>query len=119
MADDALFLGWGQVVRGRESKAVDVFNESIEYYSKLQQDGKLESVEPWFMAPHGGDLEGFILLRGEAAQLDEIYNSPEFESLQARVAMIVDRLGVVRAATGEALARQMGQFQEAIGDLGD
>jgi hypothetical protein len=29
MADEALFIGWGEVVRGRERKAVDVFNESI------------------------------------------------------------------------------------------
>lgn len=119
MSDDALFLGWGAVVRGRESKATEVFNESIEYYSKLQQEGKLESFEPWFLAPHGGDLDGFILLRGERAQLDGILSSPEFESLQARVGMIVDRLGVVPAATGNSLARQMGQFQEAIADLGD
>lgn len=118
MSDDALFLGWGEVVRGREEKAVEVFNESIEYYSRLQQDGKLESFEPWFLAPHGGDLTGFILLRGEPSQLDEILRSPEFETLQARVGMIVDRLGVVSAATGETLGRLMGQFQEAAGDLG-
>jgi hypothetical protein len=118
MADDALFLGWGEVVRGRESKAVEVFNESIEYYTKLQQEGKLESFEPWFLTPHGGDLAGFILLRGERAQLDEILNSPEFESLQARVGLIVDRLGIVPAATGDSLARLMGQFQEATADLG-
>jgi hypothetical protein len=118
MSDDALFLGWGQVVRGREEKAVAVFNESIEYYGRLQQEGKLESVEPWFLQPHGGDLEGFIILRGEPAQLDEILRSPEFERLQARVGMIVDRLGIVPAVTGSSLARGMGQFQEAIGDLG-
>ena len=117
MSDDALFLGWGEVVRGREGKAVEVFNESIEYYAKLQEEGKLESFEPWFLAPHGGDLNGFILLRGERAQLDAILNSPEFETLQARVGLIVDRLGVVPAATGESLARGMGQFQEAAADL--
>src|SRR4029078_8765118 len=56
MSDDALFVGWGEVVRGRERKAVEVFNEAIEYYSKLQQEGKIDSVEPWFLATHGGDL---------------------------------------------------------------
>jgi hypothetical protein len=119
MSDDALFLGWGEVVRGRESKAVEVFNESIEYYSKLQQEGRIEGFEPWFLSSHGGDLNGFILLRGERAKLDEVVRSPEFEALQARVSMIVDRVGVIQAATGESLARGMGQFQEAIGDLGD
>jgi len=118
MASEALFIGWGEVVRGREGKAVDVFNESLQYYGQLQQDGKVESVEPWFLAPHGGDLAGFILLRGEREQLDEIQRSAEFERLQTRAALIVDRTGVINAYTGEALGRLMGQFQEATGDLG-
>lgn len=118
MADDALFLGWGEVVRGRETKAVEVFNESIQYYGQLQQDGKIESFEPYFLAPHGGDLGGFVLLHGERAQLDEIVRSEEFERLQTRVSMIVDGSGTVPAFTGEALARGMGHFQEAAGDLG-
>lgn len=118
MADDALFLGWGEVVRGREAKAVEVFNESIEYYGRLQQDGKIESFEPYFLAPHGGDLGGFVLLHGERERLDEIVRSEEFERLQARVTMIVDGSGTVPAVTGNALARGMGHFQEAARDLG-
>ncbi len=118
MADDGLFIGWGEVVRGREAKAVEVFNESVDYYAQLQQDGQIESFEPWFLANHGGDLGGFILVRGEREKLDEVVRSEKFERLQTRVAMIVDRSGVIQAATGESLARGMGQFQEAIGDLG-
>jgi hypothetical protein len=118
MADEALFIGWGEVVRGRERKAVDVFNEALQYYARLQQEGKVEAVEPWFLAPHGGDLAGFILLRGEREQLDEIERSAEFERLQTRASMIVDRTGSIHAYTGEALARLMGQFEDATGDLG-
>ena len=117
MADDALFIGWGEVVRGREEKAVEVFNESIQYYGQLQQDGKIEGFEPYFLAPHGGDLGGFILLHGEREQLDEIVRSEEFERLQARVTMIVDGTGTVQAVTGEALARGMSHFQDATKDL--
>lgn len=32
MAGEALFIGWGAVVRGREKQAVQVFQESMEYY---------------------------------------------------------------------------------------
>ena len=118
MADEALFIGWGEVVRNRELKAIEVFNESLEYYGQLQQDGKVESVEAWFLAPHGGDLDGFVLLRGEREQLDEIQRSPEFERLQTRAGMIVDRAGTVNAYTGDALGRLMGQFEEAGRELG-
>ncbi|HZG48629.1 MAG TPA: hypothetical protein VEY90_03825 [Thermoleophilaceae bacterium] len=118
MADEALFIGWGEVVRGREGKALEVFNESIQYYGQLQQDGKIEGLDAWFLAPHGGDLLGFILLRGERERLDEIQRSEEFERLQTRASMIVDRTGVLNAYTGDALARLMGQFEQAASDLG-
>ncbi len=118
MADEALFIGWGEVVRGREQKAVEVFNESIQYYGQLQESGKVEGFEAFFLASHGGDLGGFILLRGERERLDEVQRSPEFERLQTRVAMIVDGSGTVNAYTGEALGRLMGQFEEAAADIG-
>jgi hypothetical protein len=118
VADDALFIGWGEVVRGREKKAVEVFNEAIQFYGQLQQDGKIEGFDTYFLAPHGGDLGGFVVLRGEREALDEIESTPEFERLQTRSAMIVDGIGVVHAFTGEALARQLGHFEEAAGDLG-
>jgi hypothetical protein len=118
MADDALFIGWGDVVRGREGPALEVFGGSLEYYAQLQQDGKIESFDAWFLAPHGGDLAGFILLRGERERLDEVERSPEFELLTARAGMIVDRIGVVKAYTGESLGRLMGQFQQVIDELG-
>ena len=41
MADAGLFIGWGQVVRGREERALDVFNETLELYGQLQSDGRI------------------------------------------------------------------------------
>jgi hypothetical protein len=118
MADEALFLGWGEIVSGRERKALDVFNESVQYYGQLQETGRIESFEAWFLSPHGGDLAGFILLRGEREALDEIARSPEFERLQTKASMIAERTGTLNAYTGEALGRLMGQFQEVTGELG-
>jgi len=118
MADEALFIGWGEVVRGRERKAIDVFNESVQYYGQLQQDGRIESFDAWFLEPHGGDLAGFFLVRGERERLDEIRRSPEFETFLTRASMIVHRVGAVSGYTGEALGRLMDQFEQAAGELG-
>jgi hypothetical protein len=118
MADEALFIGWGEVVRGRESRSLDVFNEALQYYGGLQRDGVIESIDAWFLAPHGGDLAGFFLLRGERERLDEVQRRADFERLLTRAGMVVDRVGVVNAYTGEALGRLVGQFQEASAELG-
>ncbi len=117
MAGEALFIGWGPVVRGREQKALQVFQETIEYYGRLQQEGRIESFEPVLVAPHGGDLGGFVLLRGERAKLDEIRSSDEFERLLARAASVVDGVGVVNAYTGESLGEEMERFRAASEDL--
>lgn len=117
MAGEALFLGWGPVVRGRERLALQVFQETLDYYGRLQQEGRIESFEPVLVAPHGGDLGGFILLRGERGRLDEIRSSDEFERLVVRAATVVDDVGVINAFTGEALGQQMGRFQGVSQEL--
>lgn len=111
MAGDALILSWGPVVRGRELKALEVFQETLTYYGKLQEDGLIESFEPVLIAPHGGGLAGFLLLRGERASLDKLRSSDEFRRLVARAASVVDEVGVLEAYTGEALAQQMALFR--------
>jgi hypothetical protein len=117
MAGEALFLGWGPVVRGREQKAVQVFQETIEYYGRLQQEGQIDSFEPVLIAPHGGELGGFVLLRGEREKLDAIRSSEEFERAVTRAASIVDNVGVINAYTGEALGQAMNRFQTASQEL--
>lgn len=117
MAGDALFLGWGPVVRGRELKALEVFQETIEYYGKLQQEGKIEGFEPILLSPHGGDLGGFVLIRGERSALDQIEASADFRRLVARAASVVDNVGVIAAYGGEALAQQMATFRTASEEL--
>ena len=117
MADAALFIGWGQVVRGREKRAVQVFNESVEYWGGLQGDGKIEDFEVVLLAPHGGDLQGFALLRGSAEQMSALRADEEFERRTVRADLIVESQGVVDALIGEGIARGMGQYQGEIDDL--
>ncbi len=118
MAGEALFVGWGPVVRGREKQALQVFQESMEYYGRLQQEGQIESFEAFLLAPHGGDMDGFIILRGDRTKLAEVRFSDEFERMTVRAASIIDSLGIVPAYTGEALGQQMALFQAAADEFG-
>jgi hypothetical protein len=117
MAGEGLFLGWGQVVRGREQLALEVFQESVAYYSKLQEDGKIERFDAFLLGPHSGDLAGFFIMHGEQAALDAVRSSPEFLRIVARAGGVVDNLGVVPSYTGEALAGVMGIFGEVSQQL--
>jgi hypothetical protein len=117
MAEAGLFIGWGAPITGREAKGLEVFNEALEYWGRLQQEGRIESFEPVILYPHGGDLNGFALLRGSHDQLNDVGGDEEFLRLTARAGLVVERVGVVRAALGDGLEPQIGIFQQAIGDV--
>ena len=117
MADAAIFVGWGAVVRGREAKALAVFNESLAYYTRLQQAGTIESFEPVILLPHGGDLAGFVLIRGDQAKLNVLKTTDEFQRITVRAQMIVDSLGVIDAAIGASLTTGLTNFASVIGEL--
>jgi hypothetical protein len=115
MADAGLFIGFGEPVRGRESQAVELFNETIGYYARLQEEGQIESFEPVFLEPHGGDLGGFILIRGDAEKLASLRVSEEFTQLSLRAGLIVANFGVVGADLAQRIERQMEYYVEQIG----
>jgi hypothetical protein len=114
VADAGLFIGWGQVVRGREDRALDVFNETIELYGQMQSDGRIESFEVCLLQPHGGELGGFELIRGSEDQIDALRRSEDFERINTKASLIVDDLGIVDMLIGEGLGRAMAIYQEEI-----
>jgi hypothetical protein len=105
------------VVRGREERALQVFNESVEYWGQLQGDGKIESFEVVLLEPHGGDLAGFALLRGSREQLGALRSEDEFERRTQRADLIIESMGVVGALLGEGLQRGMEIYRGEVDDL--
>jgi hypothetical protein len=117
MADFGLFIGFGWPVRGREQNAAKVFEEAVGLWTKLQQQGEIESWEPVFLEPHGGDLGGFFLIRGDRDAIAGLRFSDELLQLTTRAQLIVENFGVVGAELGERIGGQMQLFLEAAGEL--
>ena len=117
MADAGLFIGWGAVARGREKGAVDLFNEILGFYGRLQEEGEIESFEPVFLEPHGGDLEGFFLVRGDLDELNKVRYEDDFQRMSVRAQAVVSNFGIVQAKTGEQLNKHMGWFTEAAREV--
>jgi hypothetical protein len=117
MADSGLFVGFGLPVRGRERQAVKVFNEFVEYLGRLQQQGEIESFEPVLLEPHGGELGGFFMVRGDQEGLARMHRSPEYERLIVRGEVIAENLGVVGAFLGERLIGQLAMFDQQVEEL--
>lgn len=118
MADTAIFVGYGPTHPGREQGALGLFNEVLAYYGRLQAQGEIESFEAVLLEPHGGDLTGFLLLRGSADKLDRVRRSEEFVGYNVRAGLLVTNFGVVGAYVGAGLERQFGVFGKAAAALG-
>src|ERR1700745_1500353 len=118
MAERALFVGWGTPVRGREERAVEVFNAFVALFGRLQSEGRIEGVDVTLLDAHGGDLGGFFLVHGTEDQIAVLPYDDEFRRAAIDAGLIVDNFGVVRATSGEAVGPQMAMYGEAVARLG-
>jgi hypothetical protein len=69
------------------------------------------------LAPHGGDLQGFALLRGSEEQIGKLRADEEFARRVTRADLIIESQGVIDAAIGDGIARGMAQYQGEVEEL--
>jgi hypothetical protein len=113
MADRVLFISWGTPVRGREERGLEVFNESVGLYGRMQQEGRIESFDVVLLGADS-DLNGYIELHGSAAQIAAVREDEEFQRNTIEASMIVDALRQSEGITNAEIARQMGMYQEIV-----
>ena len=118
MAERALFVGFGTPVRGREERAVAVFNEFVGMFGRMANDGRIERMDVTLLDPHGGDLGGFFLVHGTAAQCEALLDDEEFRRAAIDAGLIVENFGGVPAVCGEAVGALRALYIEALAKVG-
>jgi hypothetical protein len=113
MADRVLVISWGEPVRGREERAMEVFNEAVGLCGRMQQDGRLESFDVVLLNPNS-ETAGYMELHGSAEQIAALDSDEEFMRNTVDASLIVENLRHTVGYTNEAVARQMAMFQDAI-----
>ena len=113
MADRVLLFTWAEPVRGREERALEVFNESVGMYGRLQQDGRIESFDITLLEPNA-EMGGYAQLHGSAQQLDALRESEDFQRLVIDAQLIVEDVRLIAGVTGSGIAQQMQLYQEAV-----
>jgi hypothetical protein len=107
MASNTVLFGWNRSIPGREKLSGQHFNEFVSYLGGLQQKGSIQSFETVFLDSHGGDLNGFFLIKGEPAKLDALLSTTEWTTHIVRASLHLDSAGVVRGVTGNAAMERM------------
>jgi hypothetical protein len=116
MADSILMVTWGPPVRGREERGLEVFNETLGLYGRLQQEGRIEGFDVALLEPNGL-MDGFIALRGSAEQLSGLRQDDEFRRTLVSASLIVEDLRMIEGSTGEGIARDVEMYREAVSQV--
>ncbi|MGI9026695.1 MAG: hypothetical protein ACR2GP_14170 [Burkholderiaceae bacterium] len=107
MSSNVVFFGWNRSIPGREQMSAAHFQEFSQYLADLQKKGTLEGFEPVFLDNHGGDLNGFFLLRSESTKLDQMIASTEWMTHVTRAQLHLEGSGYIRGATGAMVMERM------------
>jgi hypothetical protein len=115
MATALLCISWNRPVAGKEAEAWKYFiEEGDTALSKFQKQGYFERVERVALTPHGGTTNGFLLLFGERAKLDELRRTDEFERFSIKLGMLFEGYGVVPGLNNEGLAKAMARMKDML-----
>jgi len=113
MADRVLFISWGEPIAGREEHSLEVFNDAVGLYGRLQQEGKIESFDVVLLNGRS-EIDGYMELHGTHEQLDAVSESDDFRRMLIDAALVVQNLRLGEGVTNEGIGPEMARYQEAI-----
>jgi hypothetical protein len=114
MTSNVLLFGWNRSIPGREQISAAHFQEFIGYLTGLAKSGAIQSFDPIFLEAHGGDLNGFVLIRGEPSRLDSLMSSKEWITHVTRALLHLEGAGAVRGVSGDGVAQRMALWTQHI-----
>lgn len=110
----ALLITWDRAYPGREIEAMKAFGEIMSYLQESKRNSVIESFEQVVLVPHAGDLNGFVLIRGNEGQLAKLRSDEKCWVLLHKFNTCVDRMGFLGAVVGEGIPLLMQQIQKSI-----
>ena len=107
MGSNVILFGWNRSIPGREKISAQHFDEFVRYLGGLQQQAAIEAFDTVLLDAHGGDLNGFFLIKGESGKLDALLSTGDWLAHVTRAILHLEGAGIIRGATGDEIARRM------------
>lgn len=107
-ANAAIYVSWGSSVAGREAKSLEVFMHAVEYYGRLEKEGKIAALRTYVSTTGNTQhFAGFMVIEGEVAQLRTLIDSDEFKTILVKARHLVEEVNVVHCATGAQVVKEI------------
>lgn len=104
---NVILFAWNRPIPGREKMSAEHFQDFVGYLGGLQQSGAIASHQVVLLNNHGGDMNGFFLIHGDAVQLGDLAKSETWLTHMTRAAIHLEGSGAVFGATGGAVMERM------------
>lgn len=114
MDRNIIFFAWNRSVPGREKISGEHFEEFVAYLGGKAQSGAIGGFDVVLLDPHGGDMNGFFLIRGDSASLDALLATNEWSEHMTRATLHLQGAGAVRGATGDLVMKRMELWNKHI-----
>jgi hypothetical protein len=114
MGSNVMLVGWNRPIPGREKLGAQHFEEFGKYLGGLQQKGAIQSFDVVLLSAHGGDLNGFFLIKADSPKLDALVSTTEWVTHMTRLAFHTDGSGVIRGVTGDEIKGRMALWTSLI-----
>jgi hypothetical protein len=114
MDSSVIVFGWNRSIPGREKVSARHFDDFVKYLGGLQQKGAIKTFDIVFLDVHGGDLNGFFMIRGESGKLDTLVSTTDWITHITRASLHLEGAGVIRGVTGDEIMKRMAIWTSAI-----
>ena len=108
--DSVLFISYRRPKVGRELAALELIAALAALLEKHQAAGVVHSVEAVSLTPVGGELGGFLMVRGGEAAIEELRLSEELTELMLRGNLFLDDFSVIDGVAGERQRAWLGRM---------
>ena len=114
MGSNVMLFGWNRSIPGREKASAQHFEEFVQYVGGLQQKAVIQSFEVVLLNSHGGDLNGFFLIKGDTSKLDKLVSTKEWITHITRASLHLEGSGVIRGVAGDEVMKRMTLWTSVI-----
>lgn len=114
-----LLIRYGKLVTGRETQAMELFQESTAYFQRKLSEGVITYFEPFFLKT--SDLEeetGFFIIKGPAPEVFRLMEEEEYLRLMDKATVLVEHMRADILTVGEGIPAQFERSMKVHAELG-
>ena len=111
-------ISWGQPVRGREGKALEVFGKAVGYFDALAKSGRIHDHQEY--VARTGSQGGFMILTGQYDELVAITGEEETLELTLAGSTICEdfAINLYEGGSEQAVTASMQRYAKVQSELG-